>query len=158
MLHSLIYNPIVDSYAHKLFCSAHHATGIWWIRANGCNLATQQLPTLLGVACSIPLHPVLHVIGSHSAKFATGLPIEPTTPNISFRDHWRVAQQRWIRLHSSFNSVEATQAHYIWSPWRSISTRHSARLALVRFLFELRHRKLSKQSYYYNGWASSASW
>ena len=31
-----------------------------------------------------------------------------------FRDHRRVAQQCWIRLHSSSNIVGATHAHYAW--------------------------------------------
>ena len=31
-----------------------------------------------------------------------------------FRDRWSVAQQCWIRLHSSSNIVEATNAHYAW--------------------------------------------
>ena len=33
-----------------------------------------------------------------------------------FRDRWSVAQQCWIRLHSSSNIVGATHAHYTWSP------------------------------------------
>ena len=33
-----------------------------------------------------------------------------------FRDRRRVAQQWWIRLHSSSNIVGATHAHYTWSP------------------------------------------
>ena len=31
-----------------------------------------------------------------------------------FRDRRSVAQQCWIRLHSSSNIVGATQAHYVW--------------------------------------------
>ena len=31
-----------------------------------------------------------------------------------FRDRRSVAQQRWIRLHSSSNIVGATHAHYAW--------------------------------------------
>ena len=31
-----------------------------------------------------------------------------------FRDRWSVAQQCWIRLHSSSNIVGATHAHYAW--------------------------------------------
>ena len=31
-----------------------------------------------------------------------------------FRDCWSVAQQCWIRLHSSSNIVGATHAHYAW--------------------------------------------
>ena len=33
-----------------------------------------------------------------------------------FRDRRSVAQQCWIRLHSSSNIVGATHAHYTWSP------------------------------------------
>ena len=33
-----------------------------------------------------------------------------------FRDRRSVAQQCWIRLHSSANIVGATHAHYTWSP------------------------------------------
>ena len=33
-----------------------------------------------------------------------------------FRDRRYIAQQCWIRLHSSSNTVAATQAYYTWSP------------------------------------------
>ena len=60
---------------------------------------------------------LLHVVACCSAKFETVQNFEPTTPKISFFcDRRSVAQQCWIRLHSSYNIVGATHAHYTWSP------------------------------------------
>ena len=58
---------------------------------------------------------LLDVVEGCCAKFATGQTLQPTTANISlFRDRRSVAQQRWIRLHSSSNIVGAMHAHYAW--------------------------------------------
>ena len=58
---------------------------------------------------------LLDVVSCCCAKFETGQTFQPTTPNSSFvRDRRRVAQQCWIRLHSSSNIVGATHAHYAW--------------------------------------------
>jgi len=78
-------------------------------RANGRNIVGQQLLTLLDVTCCVRLHTLLHVVGCCCAKFETGQTFQPTTPNISRRS---VAQQCWIRLHSSSNIDGATHAHY----------------------------------------------
>ena len=48
--------------------------------ANGSNVVGEQLPTLLGVTCSVRLHTLLHVVGS--LKLVKRF--KPTTPNISF--------------------------------------------------------------------------
>ena len=58
------------------------------VRANGRNIAVQQLPTLLDFTCCVRLHTVLHVVAmlleSCCVKFETGQTFEATTPNISF--------------------------------------------------------------------------
>ena len=58
---------------------------------------------------------LLCAVRSCCAKFETGQTFEPTHPTfLLFRDRvaWSVAQQCWIRLHSSSNIVGATHAHY----------------------------------------------
>ena len=71
--------------------------------------------TLLAVTCCVRLHTLLHVVGCCCAKFETGQIFPPTTPTfLLLRDRRSVAQQCWIRLHSSSNTVEATHAHYAW--------------------------------------------
>ena len=58
---------------------------------------------------------LLDVVACGCAKFETGQTFQPTTPNtLLFRDRRTVAQQCWIRLHSSSNIVGATHAHYAW--------------------------------------------
>ena len=52
---------------------------------------------------------LLDVAACCCAKFETGQTFQPTTPTILlFRDRRSVAQQCWIRLHSSSNIVGAT--------------------------------------------------
>ena len=61
------------------------------------------------------LRPFAHPVACCCAKFETGQTFQPTTPNISlFLDRRSVAQQCWIRSHSSSNIVGATHAHYPW--------------------------------------------
>ena len=58
-----------------------------------------------------------NVVGYYMLRVAveTCQTFEPTTPNILlFRYRRSVAQQCWIRLHSSSNFVGATHAHYTW--------------------------------------------
>ena len=81
-------------------------------RSNGRNIVGQQLPTLLDVTCCVRLHTLLHVVGCCCAKFETGETFHPTY--FLFRDRRSVAQQCWIRFHSSSNTVGATHAHYAW--------------------------------------------
>jgi len=58
---------------------------------------------------------LLDVVACCCPKFETYQTFQPTTPNILlFRDRRRVAQQCWIRLHSSSNIVGTTHAHYAW--------------------------------------------
>ena len=58
---------------------------------------------------------LLDVAACCCAKFETGQTFQPTTPTILlFRDRRSVAQQCWIRLHSSSNIVGATHDHYAW--------------------------------------------
>ena len=66
------------------------------------------------------LCPFEHPVACYCAKFKTRQTFEPTTPNISFiarsPKYGSVAQQCWIRLHSSSNIVGATHANYTLSP------------------------------------------
>ena len=81
-------------------------------RANGRNIVGQQLPTFLDVTCCVRLHTLLHVVAQslNPAKlFSQQLPAF-----LLFRDRRSVAQQCWIRLHSSSSIVGATHAYYAW--------------------------------------------
>ena len=111
-------------------CWKRRISQVWWIsrvkvRANGRNIAMQQLPTLLGVTCCVRLK-LVKLLSQQLPTF------------LLFRDHWHVAQQCCIRFQKSYNIVGATHVHYIWSLWKCISARHSTRRARVWFLFELR--------------------
>ena len=68
--------------------------------------------TLLDVTRCVRLHTMLHVV-ARSLKpvklFSQQLPTF-----LLFRDRRSVAQQCWIRLHSSSNIVGAAHAHYAW--------------------------------------------
>ena len=81
-------------------------------RANGRNIVGQQLPILLDVTCYVRLHTLLRVV-AQSLK-AVKLFSQQLSTFLLFRDRRRVAQQCWIRLHSSSNTVGATHAHYAW--------------------------------------------
>ena len=81
-------------------------------RASGRNIVGQQLPILLDVTCYVRLHTLLRVV-AQSLK-AVKLFSQQLPTFLLFRDRRRVAQQCWIRLHSSSNIVGATQAHYAW--------------------------------------------
>ena len=62
-----------------------------------------------------PCYMLLDVVACCCAKFETGQTFQPTTPTfLLFLDRRSVAQQCWIRLHSSSNIVEAAHAHYAW--------------------------------------------
>ena len=55
------------------------------------------------------------VVACYCAKFETGQTFQQQLPTfLWFRDRRSVAQQCWIRLHSSSNIVWATHAHYAW--------------------------------------------
>ena len=82
------------------------------LRADGRNIIDQQLPTLLDVTCCVRLHILLHVVAQSLKpvkRFSQQLPTF-----LLFRDRRSIAQQCWIRLHSSSNIVGATHAHYAW--------------------------------------------
>ena len=58
---------------------------------------------------------LLDVVACCCAKFETGKLFSQQLPTfLLFRDRRSVAQQCWIRLHSSSNIVGATHAHYAW--------------------------------------------
>ena len=59
--------------------------------------------TLLDATWYVCLHTLLHVVTRYCAKFETGQTFDPTF--LLFRDFRSVAQQCWIRLHSSSNIV-----------------------------------------------------
>ena len=81
-------------------------------RSNRRNIAGQQLPTLLDVTCCVRLHTLLHVVAQSLKPVKLFSQQLPTF--LLFRDRRSVAQQCWIRLHSSSNIVGATHAHYTW--------------------------------------------
>ena len=71
----------------------------------------------MDVTCCVCLHTLLHVVGCCCVAVALSLkPVKlfgqelPTF--LLFRDRRSVAQQCWIRLHSSSNIAGATHAHY----------------------------------------------
>ena len=57
---------------------------------------------------------LLDVVACCCAKFETGQTFQQLPTFLLFRDRWSVAQQCWIRLHSSSNIVGAAHAHYAW--------------------------------------------
>ena len=61
------------------------------------------------VACCLML---LHVVAQSLKPVKLFSQQLPTF--LLFGDRWSVAQQCWIRLHSSSNIVGATHAHYAW--------------------------------------------
>ena len=67
-------------------------------------------PFVHPVACCCML---LHVVAQSLKQFKILNQLLPTF--LLFRDRRSVAQQCWIRLHSSANIVGATHAHYTWS-------------------------------------------
>ena len=82
------------------------------LRANRRNIGVQQLPALLDVTCCVRLHTLLHVVAQSLKPVKLFSQQFPTF--LLFRDRRSVAQQCWIRLHSSSNIVGATHAHYAW--------------------------------------------
>ena len=89
----------------------------WLKDALGCvqtdaKIVDQQLPTLLDVTCCVLLHTLLHVVALSLKPVKLFSQQLPTF--LLFRDRRSVAQQCWIRLHSSSNIVGAAHAHYAW--------------------------------------------
>ena len=78
-----------------------HAT----LLANNSQHCRVRLNTLLHVVPGVLLRKVLKPVKLLSQQLPTFL---------LFRDRRSVAQQCWIRLHSSSNIVGATHAHYAW--------------------------------------------
>ena len=81
-------------------------------RSNGRNIVGQQLPTLLDFTCCVRLHTLLHIVAQSLKQVKLFSQQLPTY--FLFRDRRSVAQQCWIRFHSSSNTVGATHAHYAW--------------------------------------------
>ena len=85
--------------------------------ANGSNIVDQQLPTLLDVTCCARLHTLLHVVECCCVflrKVWNRLNFSANNYKHFFCSFRSVAQQCWIRLHSSSNIVGAAHAHYAW--------------------------------------------
>ena len=80
--------------------------------ANGRKIVGRQLPTLLDVTCCVRLHTLLHVVAQSMKPVKLFSQQLPTF--LLFRDYRSVAQQCWIRLHSSSNIVVARHPHYTW--------------------------------------------
>ena len=75
--------------------------------------------TLLDVTCCVRLHTLLRVVGCCGVLLRkvwnrSNFSANNSQHFSSFRDRRSVAQQCWIRLHSSSNIVGATHAHYAW--------------------------------------------
>ena len=68
--------------------------------------------TLLDVTCCVRLHTLLHVVAQSLKPVKLFSQQLPTF--LLFLNRQRVAQQCWIRLHSSSNIVGTTNAHYAW--------------------------------------------
>ena len=86
------------------------------VRANGRNIVGQQLPTLLNVTCCVRWHTLLHDVACFSQSLKLVKLLTQQLPIfLMFRDLRNVAQQFWIRLHSSSNITGPTQADYTWS-------------------------------------------
>ena len=93
-------------------------------RANGRNIVGQQLPTLLDVTCCVRLHTLLHVVGCCCAKFETDQTFQSTTSNsLLLPDRRDVAQQCWIRWHSSSNTW-FTKAYGLFFPTMYCRSQH----------------------------------
>ena len=94
------------------------------VRANGRNIVGQQLPTLLDVTCCVRLHTLLHVVGCCCAKFETDQTFQSTTSNsLLLPDRRDVAQQCWIRWHSSSNTW-FTKAYGLFFPTMYCRSQH----------------------------------
>ena len=83
--------------------------------ANGHNIVSKNFPTFLDVTCCVHLHTLLHAVAQIFKPVKLFSPQLPTF--LLFCDCRSIAQQCWIRLHSSSNIVGATHAHYAWSFW-----------------------------------------
>ena len=86
-------------------------------RANGPNIVGQQLLTLLDVTCCVRLHTLLHVVTLLRVVAQSLKPVKLFSQQLPFlllRDRRSIAQQCWIRLHSSSNIVGAKHAYYAW--------------------------------------------
>ena len=84
------------------------------LRANEHNIVSKNLPTFLGVTCCIHLHTLLNAVAQSLRPVKLLSQQLPTF--LLFCDCRSIAQQCWIRLHSSSNIVGATHAHYARSP------------------------------------------
>ena len=86
-------------------------------RANGRNIVYLQLLTLLDVTSFVRLHTLLQVVGRCCVLLRkvwnrSNFSASNSQHLLLFRDRRSVAQQCWIRLHSSSNIAGATHAHY----------------------------------------------
>ena len=74
--------------------------------------------TLLDVTCCVRLHTLLHVVTLLRVVAQSLKPVKLFSQQLPtfllFRDRRSVAQQCWIRLHTSSNIVGAKRAHYAW--------------------------------------------
>ena len=103
---SCLFKPVTRFFL--LFCQVKP-------RAKGHNFG-QQLPTLLDDTCCVRFYTLSHVVASAQSLKPVKLLTQQLPTFLLFRDRRSVAQQFWIRLHSSFNIVESTHSHYTLSP------------------------------------------
>ena len=103
---SCLFKPVTRVFF--LFCQVKP-------RAKGHNFPGQQLATLLDDTCCVRLYTLLHVVACAQSLKPVKLLSQQLPTFLFFRDRRSVAQQFWIRLHSSPNIVEATHSHYTLS-------------------------------------------
>ena len=90
------------------------------VRLHAALSPVQTDATLLDVTCCVRFHTLLHVVPQMFLRVvAQSLkPVKLFSQQLPtfllFCDRRSVAQQCWIRLHSSSNIVGATHAHYAW--------------------------------------------
>ena len=90
------------------------------VRSHAALSPVQTDATLLDVTCCVRFHTLLHVVPQMFLRVvAQSLkPVKLFSQQLPtfllFCDRRSVAQQCWIRLHSSSNIVGATHAHYAW--------------------------------------------
>ena len=86
------------------------------VSANGRNIVGQQLPTLLDVTCYVRLHTLLHIV-LHVAQSLKQVKLfsQQLPTFLLLRDRRDVAQQCWIRWHSSSNTW-FTKAYGLFFP------------------------------------------
>ena len=116
LLQSFTYfNASVTHHKRRVFPFNMFAFSVLKPRANGRNIVgqhAQQCWMLHVASVCTPCCMLLDVVAQSLKPVKLFSQQLPTF--LLFRDRWSVAQQCWIRLHSSSNIIGATHAHYAW--------------------------------------------